>query len=163
MVCQGFWPIQWRQRTHSVWGALGKRRSLPSGRAAEGVCAPSISLMFKRERTDTIAQNLLMQISAANCGRLRKVDRLARGRVPQDSKAKKGAHLREPRCADRHSPSYVASLPPYRSAKPSYSNSMMISSTVRLAPGWATTFFTTQSCSALRTFSIFMASITASF
>lgn len=44
-----------------------------------------------------------------------------------------------------------------------YSNSTITSSTARLAPAVATIFFTLPSCSALRTFSIFIASMTASF
>ena len=44
-----------------------------------------------------------------------------------------------------------------------YSNSMMTSSTARLPPAEATIFLTLQSCSALRMFSIFIASMTASF
>ena len=44
-----------------------------------------------------------------------------------------------------------------------YSNSMMIWSTDRLSPTAAEIFLTLQSCSALRMFSIFMASMTASF
>lgn len=48
-------------------------------------------------------------------------------------------------------------------ARADYSNSMMISSTDRLLPALAVIFLTLQSCSALRMFSIFMASMTASF